>query len=899
MTAALITTKMSVPRTSRSVVPRPRLDEALTQVPDARLTLVSGPAGFGKTTLVAGWLSGVMLHGSAAAWVSLDADDDEPERFWRYVVTALDRASPGTIPDSSQLVQASASPDRVLAVLVNELASAASDVWLVLDDYHTLQSRAVHDGMAFLLANLSPRTHVVIITRADPDLPLARWRVRRELVEVRVADLRFTPDETETFLNGVSGLSLSAPDLEALGQYTEGWVAALQLAALSLQGHDEPGDFISRFAGNDKYVVDYLVDEVLEHVDGEVRDFLLSTSILDRLTGSLCDAVTGHGGGRSMLAGLERANLFLFPLDDQRAWYRYHHLFVDVLRARLGQERGEDVSLLHLNASRWFEDNDEVEAAVRHALDAREYTRATYLMETALPSVRRNREEAVLMRWLGALPDAAVRRSPVLSAFYGWMLMITGDLGGVQARLDDAERSLAEAPADLRAEWAQTDELRTLPATIAVFRASLAQAGGHLDDTATHAQHALDLAGPDDHLARGAATAFLALAAWAEGDVVVAAQTFAEAVASMMGAGNLADALGSTVVLADMWLVAGRPGKARRLYTGALATSEAQGMSFAPTSAMLHVGLSELDLETGDLTRARWHLDTALALDDHRSQTANRFRWYLAMGRLMAAEGDHESALPVLAQARAAYRPGFFVDVRPLPAVTARVLISAGRLLEARDWADSHDRSTSGVCDYRDEFDQLTYVRLLLAEHHATPGPANLGEPGLDEAAHLLESLLGPAQRQQRWGSVVEIQTLIALVRDAQGRRPAAVDALVAAFAEALEPDAYTGLFLAEGEPMRALLLHSQRAGLADGHPERILAAQGRPAPSQVLVDPLSEREVQVLQLLDSDLTGPEIAQSLFVSHNTVRTHTRHIFAKLQVTTRRAAVLRAGELGLL
>jgi LuxR family maltose regulon positive regulatory protein len=376
----------------------------------------------------------------------------------------------------------------------------------------------------------------------------------------------------------------------------------------------------------------------------------------------------------------------------------------------------------------------------------------------------------------------------------------------------------------------------------------------------------------------------LALAAWVEGDVTVAVRTFTEAVASMMAAGNLADGLGSTVVLADMWLAAGRPCKARRLYTGALATSEAHGMLFGQTSALLHVGLSELDLEAGDLTRARWHLDTALALDDHVSQTANHFRWFLAMGRLMAADGDHESALTLLTQAQTAYRPGFFVDVRPLPALTARVLISAGRLLEARDWAAGHDWSTSEVRDYRDEFDQLTYVRVLLAEHRAHPGPADLGD-----ALDLLEALLGPARRQERWGSVVEIHLLTALVREARGQRPAAADALTAALAEAREPDAYTRMFLAEGEPMRSLLLYAQRVGVGDGHADRILAAYGRPAPSQVLVDPLSEREVQVLRLVARGRTNREIAEVLVLSEHTVRRHLQNVFGRLGVSSRAAA----------
>jgi LuxR family maltose regulon positive regulatory protein len=320
------------------MVARPRLRELLTDALRARLTLVSGPAGFGKTTLIAGWLDDVRHAGSAVAWVSLDESDDDPEEFWRYVVAALERASPGLLSDAVELsVAAWVSSDRVVAALVNELAATAVEVWLVLDDFHTLRNRQVHEGMALLLENVSPNTHVVIITRADPDLALARWRVRRELVEIRVADLRFTLAETELFLNDVSGLNLSGSDVEALGQRTEGWVAALQLAALSLQGRDEPSAFISRFAGNDKYVVDYLVDEVLAHQDSDVREFLLRTSVLDRLTATLCDALTGREDGRTMLENLERANLFLFPLDDQRTWYRYHHLFGDVLRARLDQ----------------------------------------------------------------------------------------------------------------------------------------------------------------------------------------------------------------------------------------------------------------------------------------------------------------------------------------------------------------------------------------------------------------------------------------------------------------------------------------------------------------------------------------------------------------------------------
>ena len=774
MDASFIATKMFVPPTRPDLVARPRLHERLARSAHSRLTLISGPAGFGKTTLIAGWLADAIQKGGSVAWLSLDASDDDPERFWRYVVTALHAALPGGVANAVELLEAAPmATERVVAVLVNELAAAPADVWLVLDDYHTLRSRAVHDGVAFLLDHVSTRVHLVSSTRADPELPLARWRVRNELVEIRAADLRFTLEESFTFLNGVSGLNLTVTDVDALAQRTEGWVAALQLAALSLKGRDEPSDFIARFAGNDKYVVEYLVDEVLAHLDDDVREFLLCSAVLDRLTGPLCDAVTGRVDGQSVLERLERDNLFLLPLDDQREWYRYHHLFVDVLRFRLQQDRGEAVPLLHQRASRWYEEHGEVEDSVRHALDAQDFTRATHLMEAALPAIRRNRQDAVLMGWLRALPGEAVQRSPVLSVFYGWMLMMTGDLDAVEARLDDATSVLVAAPDEVRAHWAETDELRSLPATIAVYRASLAQARGHMGETAVHAQHALSLAGPDDHLARGAATGFLGLASWASGDVAVAVRTFADAVDSLRAAGNMADALSSTVVLADMWLAAGRLGVARRLYQEAMRTAEAQGALFAQTSALLHVGQSEIDLEAGDLTRARSHLDTALVLDDHLSLTAGHYRWFLAMGRVAEAEGDFEAAVELLAQAQRLYRPGFFVDVRPIAAVLARVRIREGQLQRAEDWASARDWSTTDAEDYLVEFDHLTYVRFLLAKHQTHASSACL-----DDAAQLLSRLLKPATSVGRWGSVVEIHMLTALVRDARDHHTDALDSL-------------------------------------------------------------------------------------------------------------------------
>jgi LuxR family maltose regulon positive regulatory protein len=752
---------------------------------------------------------------------------------------------------------------------------------------------------------------VVISTRADPDLPLPRWRVRGELVEIRAAELRFTSDESARYLNEVAGLDLVAEDVTALEERTEGWIAALQLAALSIQGRDDARGFIARFAGNDRYIVDYLVEEVLAQQPDPVREFLLHTAVLDRLSGPLCDAVTGRDDGGALLITLERANLFLVPLDDRREWYRYHHLFADVLRARLLSEQPERIPLLHQRASRWYESHELVPDAVRHALAAKDFDRAVRLIELALPALRLGRQDGMLLSWLQALPDAAVRRSPVLSVFYGNLLMAAGDLDAVETRLDDAERALAVVRDGTAPAWAATDELRTLPATIAVFRASLAQARGDVASTAEHARRAFDLAAPTDHLSRSGAAGFLALAAWARGDVSSALETFAQAMASMHAAGALVDELSGTVLLADMWLAAGRPGTARRLYGDGLQTAWAHGEPVARATAALHVGISEIDREVGEFASAHRHLTRAAALDERAAITETRYRWFVAMGRLVDAEGDPQEAIALLDKAEQLFRPGFFPDMRPIAAMKARVWIGQGNLSRAADWAQERGVSAADQASYLREFDQLTVARLLLAQYRASRDTA-----ALDQAVVLLDRLSDAVESSGRAGDLLEIRMLRALAHDAEGHRPLAVEVLARAWGEAPEPDSYARLFLDEGAPMVELL---QAVGQQDdpgGHARRLLGLRVPPAgdvartgqgpalppTTSSAVSPtelLSDRELQVLRLLASELTGPEIARQLFVSNNTLRTHTKHIFTKLDVTSRRAAIGRARERGLI
>jgi LuxR family maltose regulon positive regulatory protein len=900
----LIATKLYVPKLRPGLVARPRLLERLRRGADRRLTLLSAPAGFGKTTLLAEWLGGTPGEDRSVAWLSLDPADNEPASFWTYVVTALQAAVPGVGTGALELIESSPLPtDLMLTTLLNELAAAPGEIWLVLDDYHLLDSHDVRDGMTLLLEHLPPHVHVVLSTRADPDLPLARWRVRGELVEIRAADLRFTSDETATYLNETTGLHLAAGDVEVLEERTEGWIAALQLAALSIQGREDVSSFIARFAGNDRYLFDYLVEEVLAHQPEPVREFLLHTAVLDRLTGPLCEAVTRRDDGSHMLTTLQRANLFLVALDDQRQWYRYHHLFADVLRARLLAEQPDLVPLLHQRASHWYEAHDSAEEAVRHALAARDFDHAAYLMELAVPAIRRNRQEAMLLGWLKALPDDTIRRSPVLSVFFGYMLMVSGDLDAFEPRLDDAERALAAGPDASAPAWAKTEELRTLPATIAVYRASLAQARGDVAGTVEYARRALGLAGPKDHLARGGAAGFLGLAAWAQGDVSSALETFTQAVASLHAAGNLVDELSSTVVLADMWLAAGHPSTARRLYLRALQVCEAHGEPVLRSTPDLHVGLSEIDYEVGDLEAARRHLERAAALGEGAAMTESRYRWFVAMGRVADAEGDPQEAITLLDKAQQLYRPGFFPDVRPIAAMKARVWIAQGKLSEAADLARERGASATVDAGYLSEFDDLTLVRLLIAQHreHTDTG-------AIDQAVRLLDLLHAAAETSGRAGSLVEIRMLQALAQDAQGHRSQALESLGRAWAGAPEPDGYVRLFLDEGPPMMELLRDAEHAGLPGDHARRLLShsadrdgeATGARQPlASPSAEPLTERELQVLRLLDSELSGPQIARELFVSHNTLRTHTKHIFTKLEVTTRRAAVRRARERGLM
>jgi LuxR family maltose regulon positive regulatory protein len=900
----LLETKLYVPRVRGDRVPRPRLAEQLDRGAAGKLTLVSAPAGFGKTTLLAEWLA-APGGGRTAAWVSLDEADNDPPTFWRYVVEALRRTRPGVGADALARLEEPRPPpiEAILAGLLNELAPVAGDVVLVLDDYHLIEAPEVQAGVAFLLEHLPPTLHLVIASRADPVLPLPRLRARGELVEVRAADLRFTPEEAAAYLNEAMGLGLRPRDVAALEARTEGWIAALQLAALSMRGRDDAAGFIAGFAGDDRYVVDYLVEEVLQRQPERVRRFLLETAVLDRMSGPLCDAVTGRDGGRATLEALERGNLFLVPLDDRRRWYRYHHLFADVLRAHLAEAEPDVVPELHRRASAWHARNGEPAEAVRHALAAGDFPGAADLVELAAPALLRSRQEATVLAWLRALPDELLHDRPVLSDAYAGVLLQTGQMDGVEERLRDAERWVnatgTHPPREVRPGGmvvASDEGLRRLPGSVAMHRAGQALILGDVEQTVAHAQRALDRAPEDDHLVRGGAAALIGLAAWRRGDLEAAHGNYAECMARLRRAGHVADTFGCALVLADIEVAQGRLREAMRTFERTLQLAAVDGGPGLRGAADMYVGMAALHRERGDLEAAAQHLSRSSELGEHAGLPQNRYRWRLVMARVRQGRGDLDGAVEMLDEAERAYDGDFLPDVRPVAAWRARVWVAQGRLGEALAWARERGLSADDDLTYMREFEHATLARVLLARFRGE----RMGQP-LDDATRLLERLVRAAEEGGRTGSVVEALALLALAQQAGGDARSALASLERALVLA-EPEDYVRTFTDEGAPMASLLSEVAKRGHVPGYARRLLAALGeggsRTVPTQNLVEPLSERELDVLRLLGTHLNGPDIAVELVVSVNTLRTHTKNIFAKLGVNNRRDAVLRAHELGL-
>jgi LuxR family transcriptional regulator, maltose regulon positive regulatory protein len=723
----------------------------------------------------------------------------------------------------------------------------------------------------------------------------------------------------------VMDLDLSSEDVAVLETRTEGWIAGLQLAALSLRGHEDIARFITTFSGDNRYIVDYLVDEVLQRQPERVRGFLLQTSILDRLSGPLCDAVTAQNDSRVLLDALERGNLFVVPLDDTRHWFRYHHLFADVLAAHALQEQPAHVPILHQRASAWYADNGFPADAIRHALAAKDFARAAGLLELAWPTMDARFQAATWLGWAKALPDDLFRVRPVLTVAYAWALLNGGELEPAEARLGDAERWLdssterserPQAPSSpsvtkMASERVIVDEaqFRTLPASIATARAYLVQARGDVAGSVTYGRRALELLPAEDHLRRGPAAALLGLTHWARGDLEAAHRAISDAMANFQKVGNLHFAISGTFGLADIRMAQGRLREAVRTYTQALQLALEQGEPLLRGTADLYVGLSELYREQGDLESARAHLRRGEELGDQAALPDWRYRLYRVQARLQETEGDLAGALDRLDEAERHYYRTPLPDVRPLAALRTRMWVAQGRLRDALRWVQEQGLSVDDELSYVREFDHITLARVLITEY-----TRDRADRLIREATRLLERLQQAAEAGGRMGSVIEIGVLQALAEWAQGNLAAALVALERALRLA-EPEGYVRIFVDEGPPMARLLSAAAAHGIMPDYIGRLLAAfatveaEAQPrtdkgdmapaSPAQPLIEPLSAREVEILQLIAQGLSNGEIGARLFLAVSTVKGHNRNIFDKLQVQRRTEAVARARKLGLL
>jgi LuxR family maltose regulon positive regulatory protein len=881
MFSPLIATKLRAPRPRADLVPRERLLELVRRGAHSRLTLISAPAGFGKTTLLSQWLA-AGAPPRASAWVSLDHTDNEAAAFWGHLIAAIADAAVTGGEAIRPLLSVDLRPDRTLTVaLLNALAGLACDLELILDDFHLIEDRAILEEFAFFLDHLSDNIHVVISTRADPPLPLPRLRARGELMEIRTADLRFGPAETADYFAGTMGLALSPRDAEKLEQRTEGWIAALQLAALSVRGRSDVSAFVDSFAGSDRYVFDYLVEEVLRNLPPQIQQFLYGTSMLDRFCADLCDTILDAQHSDAMIEALDQQNLFVVPLDERRQWYRYHHLFADVVAGHMPESERKRRPTRHCAASIWFERHGDGDQAIRHALAAPDVELAARLIEKSIPEMRRRRRDAVLRSSIEALPDALVRARPALSIGLVGPLLQAGLKEGVAARLDEAEALLPNTGDAAYREFIGAIEL---------YRSALAQMQGDLLAAVEHAERVFALAPADAYLERAGAAGFLAIVAWSRGDLPGAERQWAECTDGLVHIGYTADAIGTLYARGQIAIARGRLHESERLFERGLELVASRHGYPVPGSADLHLGLADLSLERGDLAAVRDHL-AASESSELAGMPQYPSRRLIVEARLAEAEGDPAGALALLDRAAKIHIGDFFPILAPIPAMKARLNIRAGNWLAVERWQRDREVDANSAPGYDREYEFITLVRLLLAKKDVAAAVA------------ILDRLAPFAEAGGHQTVVIELGVLRALALAARGDGSSAKSELRRAL-DLAEPQGQARLFLAEGEALAQLLRGAATGRVASDYARSLFAALGAPRPSRPvehpdLLEPLSDRELDVLKLLRGELSGPEIASELRVSLNTLRTHTKNIYEKLAVNGRRAAVRRAEELNLL
>ena len=890
MSDALLLTKLYIPPPRPNLVLRPRLLERVSEglSSGCKLSLISAPAGFGKTTLVSEWIA---ARPAPVAWLSLDEGDSHPHRFLTYLITALQPIASNSGRSALAALQSPEPPstESLLTALLNEISTITDKCILVLDDYHVIDSKQVDEALTFLLDHLPPQLHLVITTREDPSLPLARMRARGQLTELRAADLRFTPSEAADFLNQVMRLNLSPEDISALEARTEGWIAGLQMAALSMQGHQDTANFINSFTGSHHFVLDYLIEEVLQRQPEEIQTFLLQTSILERLCGPLCDAImlSPSNSGQATLEYLERANLFIVPLDNERRWYRYHHLFGDLLRKRMEQKFAADqIARFHLHASDWYEINGLFVEAFKHAVLAKDVERAERLIErnempAYLPGVA-----AIILKWLESLPVSVLNSKPTLWWNQAEMMLNCGKTVGVEEKLQATEAALASRmpPQAEMDEWT-----RNLVGKIAVARALLAQTQYQVEPSLIQARRALEYLHPNKLGYRATATQTLGFAYYIQGDRDAAESAYKESLSLAQAVGDHDGILAATTRLAQVHELRNQLHQAEEAYQRVL---HIVGENLIPFASVAYVGLARIYFEWNDLHAAEEFGEKSYQLGLLNDQVIDRpILSQLFMSQLRLTQGDLAGAVKFLAQAEQNVRQNNFTTRIPnVAAMQTQIYLYQGNIAAAAQVVQEYDLP-------------LIQARVLIAQGHPSAALA------------LLEPHWQLAQEKNWQDQLLRVLILQALAHHLQDTKDTAYHVLNEALTLA-EPEGFIRLFVDLGEPMRSLIvdfrtwLQKQSGGtlqsrmayldklLAAFEPsEPILKTTTKNAQSE-LFEPLSERELEVLQLICQGLSNQEICQRLFLALDTVKGHNRRIFEKLDVHRRTEAIARARELNL-